>query len=100
MLFDALPTPNKARHHYHAFTLWLYQRVFAEMQRRRRDSPVTQAELNRALAGMSGWRAVFASGRWKEGAETDLATAEPSYADPRDTIPFVSAYACAVLFAS
>ncbi|BEJ16556.1 hypothetical protein CspHIS471_0511610 [Cutaneotrichosporon sp. HIS471] len=91
LLFDALPTPNKARHHYHAFTLWLYQRVFAEMQRRRRHAPVTQAELNRALAGMSGWRAVFASGRWKEGDDVDLALSKASYSDPRDTIPFVIA---------
>ncbi|GMK55042.1 hypothetical protein CspeluHIS016_0200980 [Cutaneotrichosporon spelunceum] len=91
LLFDALPTPNKARYHYHAFTLWLYQRVFAEMLRRKRDAPVTQAELNRALAGMSGWRAVFASGRWKEGDDVDLAMTEASYSDPRDTIPFVIA---------
>lgn len=90
LFFDALPTEAKARHHYHAFTLWLYQRVFAEMERRRISAPTTQAELNRVLAGSNGWRAVFASGRWKEGADVDNAESDPTYDDPRDTIPFVS----------
>lgn len=90
MFFDALPTDAKARHHYHAFTLWLYQRVFAEMERRRLNTPLSQAEVNREMAGSNGWRAVFASGRWKEGADIDYAETDSVYADPRDTIPFVS----------
>lgn len=60
------------------------------MERRRTAAPTTQAEINRVLAGSNGWRAVFASGRWKEGADIDYADTDLSYADPRDTIPFVS----------
>jgi hypothetical protein len=40
-------------------------------------------------AGRNGWRAVFASGRWRS-PEEDLAEREGGYDDPRDTIPFVS----------
>lgn len=90
LAFNALPTPHKARHHYHAFTLGIYQRVFNEMERRRAATPLGAAQRNKELAGARGWRAVFAAGRWKEGADVDLAETQTGYDDPRDTIPFVS----------
>lgn len=90
LLYDALPA-RKARHHYHAFTLWIYQRVFAETERRRNAAPEGHSTRNMEVAGVRGWRSVFAGGRYKS-ADEDAAVEEPSYADPRDTIPFVSEY--------
>lgn len=88
LAFDAIPTPYKKRHHYHAFTLWLYQRVFAEIEAYKNSAPVARHESNMNKAGAKGWRAVFASGRWKEGADVDLSDQDPKLDDPRDTIPF------------
>lgn len=88
LLYDALPA-RKARHHYHAFTLYIYQRVFTEMERRRHGRPADQSLRNMEHAGRNGWRAVFASGRWASRDE-DRADVEEGYDDPKDTIPFVS----------
>ncbi|TXT13692.1 hypothetical protein VHUM_01059 [Vanrija humicola] len=90
LFFDTLPTPHKQRHHYHAFTLWLYQRVFDELRRRKDGTLPGQAEANKVLAGRRGWRAVFSGGRW-ESPNGDKAASEVGYDDPRDTIPFVIA---------
>jgi energy-coupling factor transporter ATP-binding protein EcfA2 len=90
LLYAALPA-RKARHHYHAFTLGLYQKVFAEMERRRVGAAPGQTRMNMEVAGRQGWRAVFASGRWRERDE-DGAEKDATLDDPRDTIPFVSGY--------
>lgn len=59
------------------------------MEERRAGRPYGQSTLNMELAGVRGWRAVFAAGRWKS-ADEDGAEVNAAYADPRDTIPFVS----------
>lgn len=88
LAFDAIPTPYKKRHHYHAFTLWLYERVFAEIEAYKNSVPVARHESNMNKAGAKGWRAVFASGRWVDGDDVDAAEKDPKLNDPRDSIPF------------
>ncbi|KAL1411127.1 hypothetical protein Q8F55_002077 [Vanrija albida] len=90
LFFESLQTQHKQRHHYHAFTLWLYQRVYDELRRRKDGAVPGLAEANKVLAGRRGWRAVFGGGRW-ESADEDRAASEAGYDDPRDTIPFVIA---------
>lgn len=82
IFFDALPTAHKKRWHYHSFTLWLYQRVFKEMQSR--SQGVEQEDIKREnmeRAAKRGWKSVFAGGRWEEEGDKGV---------DGDTIPFAS----------
>ena len=81
LFFDLLPTKHKRRWHYHAFTLYLYRRVFAELQRAK--SGEDRSVENMEKAASRGWRSVFAGGRWNDEAEETNSGNE-------ETIPFIS----------
>ena len=82
LFFDLLPTKNKRRWHYHAFTLYLYRRVFLEMEKRRQGL-ATEHVGNMDRAARRGWKSVFAGGRW----EKEL---DPRVVQTDETIPFIS----------
>lgn len=83
-----MPTARKRRHHYHAFTLSLYQRVFQEMDRRRRSLTEAAKTEKMEKAAKKGWRAVFAGGRWDgEGGEEVR-----GWEGDEEAIPFISEF--------
>ncbi|ORX37709.1 AFG1-like ATPase-domain-containing protein [Kockovaella imperatae] len=80
LFFDLLPTKHKRRWHYHAFTLYLYRRVFLELEKRRHGTDLEKIE-NMERAAKRGWKSVFAGGRWEDG--------DSGVGD--ETIPFIVA---------
>ena len=87
LFYDLLPTRHKRRWHYHAFTLYLYRQVFVEMERRRHEQPVQVKVENMEKAAKSGWKSVFAGGRWENGEDFE---ANVEVYARSETIPFVS----------
>lgn len=92
LFFSLLPTAKKRRHHYHAFLLALYQQVFAEMELRRKATPVERPGDNMDVAAKRGWKAVFAGGRWEGKGEEAGARSQAAWTDTQEAIPFVSAF--------
>ena len=92
--FQLLPTRAKRRWHYHAFTLYLYQQVFAETERIRNGTTLGQTMENMELAAKRGWRAVFAGGRWDDEGGQQVR----GWKGRDETIPFVSEYEILICF--
>jgi len=88
LFFQLLPTPAKRRWHYHAFTLHLYQQVFAEMERIKNGTTSEETTRNMELAAKRGWRAVFAGGRWDDEGGQEV----KGWRGRDETIPFISDY--------
>ena len=86
LFFQLLPTPSKRRWHYHAFTLYLYQQVFAEMERIKRATSAERTTENMEMAAKKGWRAVFAGGRWDDEGGKEVR----GWLRRDETIPFIS----------